>query len=93
MKPITVPIRPSSTRLLAMCLTGAIRAASLSRSVEASSARLWPSRGGDRAQIGRRRRRAVVLEALDLVQRLADLDRAAAGQSRPAANTSAIAIE
>ncbi|MEZ5863466.1 MAG: hypothetical protein R3D25_05110 [Geminicoccaceae bacterium] len=28
MKPSTVPIRPSSTRLLAMCLTGAIRVAS-----------------------------------------------------------------
>jgi hypothetical protein len=44
MKPITVPVRPSRTRLLAMCLTGAIRAASRSRSVEARIARLWPSR-------------------------------------------------
>ena len=43
-KPTMVPIRPSSTSVLAMWRTRPIRWASLSRKAPTSAARVWPSR-------------------------------------------------
>ena len=44
MKPMTVPISPSSTRLLARCRIGVMRLPNLSRRLEASIALVSPAR-------------------------------------------------
>ena len=74
MNPITVPIRPSSTRLFATCRIGAIRVVSLRRRLDASSARLSAAHAA-MLEVGWCARPRDSGEPLQLVQAAAELDR------------------
>ena len=79
MKPTTVPMRPSSTSMLAVCLMPPSLVASLRRSAEASVARPWPSSPRIEFEEGRgpgAGRRRAVLEPVQLAAELEDAARA-----------------